>query len=72
MPILVLDADKSKEEMVQTYLQFRDIIRGSQKLGSGVTYRDSSFSTDSDIASNCEKENVQQVLNSATRNEVRR
>ena len=58
--------------MVQTYLQFRDVIRGSQKLRSGVIYQDGNFSTDSDVASDCEKENVSQVLNTAARNEVQR
>lgn len=72
VPILILDADKSKEEMVQTYLQFRDVIRGSQKLRSGVIYQDEHFRNDLDVALDCEKENVSQVLNTVASNETRR
>lgn len=70
VPILILDADKTKEEMVQTYLQFKDVIRGSQKV-SGVIYQDG-ISTNSDVASDCEKANVSQVLSTVARNEVQR
>ena len=56
--------------MVQTYLQFKDVIRGSQKV-SGVIYQDG-ISTNSDVASDCEKENVSQVLSTVARNEVQR
>jgi len=71
VPILILDADKSKEEMVQTYLQFRDVIRGSRKLRAGLTYQDG-IRTDSEVVSDCEKENASQVLNTVERNDVQR
>ena len=61
VPILVLDANKSKEEMVSTYMQFRDIIRGSQKLRSGVIYQPSDVGPDSAFTAECEKENVSQA-----------
>ena len=57
--------------MVQTYLQFRDVIRGSRKLRAGLTYQDG-ISTNSDVVSDCEKENDSQVLNTVARNDVQR
>ena len=32
VPILILDADKSKEEMVETYEKYSEIVRGRRRL----------------------------------------
>ncbi len=35
VPILILDANKSKEEMIATYERYQDVIRGKKKLDPG-------------------------------------
>ena len=72
VPILVLDANKSKEEMVSTYMQFRDVIRGSQKLKSGIVYQPNDVSPDSAFTAECEKENVSQAQKVVVSNEGQR
>jgi hypothetical protein len=32
VPILIIDADKSKEEMVETYVRYKDIITGKKMM----------------------------------------